>query len=118
MLAAARNIVEGGSLTIIATAGEALGGETTVIALDAALTASGRIPALDLATSATLRAELLVEERRRGDRLGASDRAARLATTAQVPDRSGSAPGELVEAELAGRAGAPRGARRCAPSAR
>ena len=63
MLAAARNIVEGGSLTIIATAGEALGGETTVIALDAALTASGRIPALDLATSATLRAELLVGEK-------------------------------------------------------
>ena len=63
MLAAARNIVEGGSLTIIATAGEGLGGETTVIALDAALTASGRIPALDLGTSATLRAELLVGEK-------------------------------------------------------
>ena len=63
VLAAARNIVDGGSLTIIATAGEPLGGETTVIALDAALTASGRIPALDLATSATLRAELLVGEK-------------------------------------------------------
>ena len=34
-LAAARNIVDGGSLTVIATASEPLGGETTVIALDA-----------------------------------------------------------------------------------
>ena len=43
-LAAARNIVDGGSLTIIATAREPLGGETTVIALDAELAGSGRIP--------------------------------------------------------------------------
>jgi transcription termination factor Rho len=63
LLAAARNIVDGGSLTIIATAAGAFGGETTVIALDAALTASGRIPALDLATSSTLRAELLVGDK-------------------------------------------------------
>lgn len=62
-LAAARNIVDGGSLTIIATASEPVGGETTVIALDAALTAAGRIPALDLAASATIRAELLVGEK-------------------------------------------------------
>lgn len=62
-LAAARNIVDGGSLTIIATASEPVGGETTVIALDAALTAAGRIPALDLTASATLRAELLVGEK-------------------------------------------------------
>ena len=34
VLAAARNIVDGGSLTVIATAAEPLGGETTVIALD------------------------------------------------------------------------------------
>jgi transcription termination factor Rho len=61
-LAAARNIVDGGSLTIIATAREALGGETTVIALDAALAASGRIPALDLPASGTVRPELLVGE--------------------------------------------------------
>jgi len=59
-LAAARNIVDGGSLTIIATAGAPVGGATTVIALDAALTASARIPALDLTASATIRAELLV----------------------------------------------------------
>ncbi|HEX4363719.1 MAG TPA: Rho termination factor N-terminal domain-containing protein [Solirubrobacteraceae bacterium] len=63
LLAAARNIVDGGSLTIIATAAAAFGGETTVIALDAALTASGRIPALDLASSSTLRAELLVGDK-------------------------------------------------------
>jgi len=62
-LAAARNIVDGGSLTIIATASEPVGGETTVIALDATLTATGRIPALDLSASATLRAELLVGEK-------------------------------------------------------
>jgi transcription termination factor Rho len=63
LMAAARNIVDGGSLTIIATAGTPLGGETTVIALDAGLTASGRIPALDLAASSTLRSELLVGDK-------------------------------------------------------
>ena len=59
-LAAARNIVDGGSLTVIATAGAPLGGETTVVALDAGLTALGRFPALDLEGSGVLRAELLV----------------------------------------------------------
>jgi transcription termination factor Rho len=59
-LAAARNIVDGGSLTVIASAQAALGGETTVIALDAALVAMGRFPALDLANSGTMRPELLV----------------------------------------------------------
>jgi transcription termination factor Rho len=59
-LAAARNIVDGGSLTIIATAREQVGGETTVIALDAALAGSGRIPALDLPASGTVKPELLV----------------------------------------------------------
>jgi transcription termination factor Rho len=61
-LAAARNIVDGGSLTIIATAREPVGGETTVIALDAALAGSGRIPALDLPASGTVKPELLVGE--------------------------------------------------------
>ncbi len=60
VLAAARNIIDGGSLTIVATAPAPLGGETTVIAFDAELTASGRIPAIDLPASGTLRAELLV----------------------------------------------------------
>jgi transcription termination factor Rho len=59
-LAAARNIDGGGSLTIVATALAPVGGETTVVALDAMLTARGRFPALSLADSGTLRAELLV----------------------------------------------------------
>jgi transcription termination factor Rho len=59
-LAAARNLRESGSLTVIATASAPLGGETTVIALDAALTSTGRQPALDLINSGTLKPELLV----------------------------------------------------------
>lgn len=61
-LAAARNIADGGSLTVIATASEPLGGETTVVALDAELAGTGRFPALDLLASGTLRPELLVGE--------------------------------------------------------
>ena len=59
-LAAARNIVDGGSVTVIATATQPLGGETTVIALDRGLTGTGRFPALDIIASGTLRPELLV----------------------------------------------------------
>jgi len=62
-LAAARRIVDGGSLTIIATAREPLGGETTVIALDVVLASTGRLPALDLAASGTIRPELLVGDK-------------------------------------------------------
>ncbi|HEU0249783.1 MAG TPA: Rho termination factor N-terminal domain-containing protein [Solirubrobacteraceae bacterium] len=61
-LAAARNLKEGGSLTVIATAARALGGETTVIVLDSLLAGTGRFPALDLVHSGTLRPELLVGE--------------------------------------------------------
>jgi transcription termination factor Rho len=61
-LAAARNIVDGGSVTVIATATQPLGGETTVIALDRGLTGTGRFPALDIIASGTLRPELLVGE--------------------------------------------------------
>jgi transcription termination factor Rho len=61
-LAAARNIVDGGSLTVIATALEPVGGETTVIAFDHELTSAGRFPALDLLNSGSLRADLLVGE--------------------------------------------------------
>jgi transcription termination factor Rho len=61
-LAAARNLADGGSLTVIATAPAPLGGETTVVVLDAALTALGRFPALDLAASGVLRPERLVGE--------------------------------------------------------
>ncbi|HWF72528.1 MAG TPA: hypothetical protein VG186_04240, partial [Solirubrobacteraceae bacterium] len=59
-LGAARNIVDGGSLTVIATATEPVGGETTVIALDVGLTSTGRFPAIDLLRSGTLRPERLV----------------------------------------------------------
>jgi transcription termination factor Rho len=62
LLAAARNIAGGGSLTVIATAPEPLGGETTVIALDPVLASTGRFPAIDLIASGTLRPELLVGE--------------------------------------------------------
>jgi len=60
-LAAARNLRDGGSLTVIATAARPFGGETTVIALDAGLTGSD-LPNLDLAGSGTLKPELLVGE--------------------------------------------------------
>jgi transcription termination factor Rho len=59
-LASARNLRDGGSLTVIATSSKPLGGETTVIALDATLAISGRFPAVDLLASGTLRPELLV----------------------------------------------------------
>jgi transcription termination factor Rho len=59
-LAAARNIVDGGSLTVIATSAAPVGGETTVVALDAGLASLGRYPALDLTRSGTLRPERLV----------------------------------------------------------
>jgi transcription termination factor Rho len=58
--AAARNLTESGSLTVIATATAPLGGETTVIALNQTLVSLGRFPALDLEASGTLRPELLV----------------------------------------------------------
>jgi transcription termination factor Rho len=61
-MAAARNLRESGSLTVIATAERPIGGETTVIALDAALASTGHQPILDLAGSGTLRPELLVGE--------------------------------------------------------
>jgi len=61
-LAAARNLRDGGSLTVIATAPAPFGGETTVIRLDALLAGTGRFPALDLVHSGTLRPELLVGE--------------------------------------------------------
>jgi transcription termination factor Rho len=61
-LAAARDLVDGGSLTIIATAAAPLGGETTVVALDSLQTALGRFPAIDLTASGTVRPERLVGE--------------------------------------------------------
>jgi transcription termination factor Rho len=61
-LAAARNITDGGSLTVIATAPAPFGGETTVVVLDGTLTALGRFPAIDLAASGVVHPELLVGE--------------------------------------------------------
>jgi transcription termination factor Rho len=61
-LASARRILGGGTLTVIATAGASIGGETTVIALDAAKARAGSFPAVDVGGSATMRAELLVGE--------------------------------------------------------
>jgi transcription termination factor Rho len=61
-LGSARNIADGGSLTVIATASEPLGGETTVVALDRARAAVGRFPAIDLLGSGTIRPELLIGE--------------------------------------------------------
>jgi len=57
-LAAARRL-ENGSLTVIATAAEPVGGETTVIVLDRSLAREGTFPALDRDESWTMRAELL-----------------------------------------------------------
>lgn len=62
MMASARAIVDGGSLTLIATAGVPVGGETTVIALDPLLASTGRFPAVNLGSSWTIRPELLVGE--------------------------------------------------------
>ena len=59
-LATARKLLDGGSVTVIATSSEPLGGETTVVTLDAALAGVGRFPALDLRSSGTIRPELLV----------------------------------------------------------
>ena len=61
-LAAARNLRDGGSLTVIATATAPFGGETTVIALDPRAASAGRQPVVDLIASGTLRPDLLVGE--------------------------------------------------------
>jgi transcription termination factor Rho len=60
-LAAARNLREGGSLTIVATAARPFGGESAVIALQQTRGPGGE-PVLDVAHSAALRPELLVGE--------------------------------------------------------
>jgi transcription termination factor Rho len=61
-IAAARSLVDGGSLTVIAASTLPVGGESTVVALDPALAGAGRFPALDLVRSGTLRPERLVGE--------------------------------------------------------
>ncbi len=73
-LATARNLLDGGSVTVIATASEPFGGETTVIALDPT---GESFPALDPRLSGTLRVESLLGEE--GAAVVAGDRAARIA---------------------------------------
>lgn len=58
-MASARKLTDGGSLTVIATAHAPVGGETTVVSLDAALARAGQFPALDPAATWTMRRELL-----------------------------------------------------------
>lgn len=58
-LAAARNVPDGGSLTVIAAAREPQGGETTVIVLDAEEGAKAGHPVVDPARSGTLRGAAL-----------------------------------------------------------
>jgi transcription termination factor Rho len=62
LMASARNITNGGSVTIIATAAQPVGGETTVIALDIDAANAGRFPAVDPLVSGALRPERLVGE--------------------------------------------------------
>lgn len=62
LIASARNITGGGSVTVIATASQPVGGETTVIALDLTAAATGRFPAIDALATGTLRPERLVGE--------------------------------------------------------
>jgi transcription termination factor Rho len=61
-LATARRLLDGGSVTVIATSSEPIGGETTVIKLDPLSAEVDGVPALDLRSSGTLRVELLVGE--------------------------------------------------------
>jgi transcription termination factor Rho len=61
-LSAGRNLASGGSLTVVATASAPVGGETTVVVLDAEAAALGSFPSLSLKDSGTLRPELLVGE--------------------------------------------------------
>jgi transcription termination factor Rho len=61
-MASARDIVDGGSVTVIATAAAPLGGETTTIALDGLSAALGEAPGVDLTLSGTMRPERLVGE--------------------------------------------------------
>jgi transcription termination factor Rho len=78
-LAAARNLRGAGSLTVIATAREPLGGETTVVAL-----AGG---ALDAASSGTLRSELLAAAKPK--RAAAKPRATRARSPRAKPKADG-----------------------------
>jgi transcription termination factor Rho len=58
-LASSRNLVDGGTLTVIATASAPLGGETTAIALERSQSGKPDFPLVDRASSWTIRPELL-----------------------------------------------------------
>ncbi|MFL5823817.1 MAG: Rho termination factor N-terminal domain-containing protein [Solirubrobacteraceae bacterium] len=59
-LASARNVVDGGSLTVVATASRPLGGETGVVTLQRPpADADGAFPAIESQTTWTIRRELL-----------------------------------------------------------
>jgi transcription termination factor Rho len=107
-LTAGRNLRDGGSLTVIATAPAAIGGETTVVALDAEAAALGRFPALALAESGTLRPELLV-----GDVGADAIRAARAGGPAEPPAPT---PAPEPEAEPAAAAKKPAARKRATPA--
>lgn len=64
VLAAARNVPDGGSLTIVAAARGPVGGETTIIGLDSAAAAVERRPVVDAGASGTLRVAVLVGARK------------------------------------------------------
>lgn len=59
ILASARNLLDSGSVTVIATAPAPIGGETTVISMDPALARTEQFPAIDPAATWTMRRELL-----------------------------------------------------------
>ena len=58
-LASSRTLIDGGSLTVIATASALLGGETTAIALERPRPGTAEFPLVDPARSWTIRGELL-----------------------------------------------------------
>jgi transcription termination factor Rho len=58
-LASSRNLVDGGSLTVIATASRPMGGETTAIALERPGPGTPEFPVVDQARSWVIRGELL-----------------------------------------------------------
>lgn len=58
-MASARKLADGGSLTVIATAPAPIGGETTVISMDASLARTCQFPAIDPAGTWTMRRESL-----------------------------------------------------------
>src|SRR3954470_5501816 len=97
-LSAGRNLKGAGSLTVVATASAPVGGETTVVVLDAEAAGLGSFPALSLKDSGTLRPELLV-----GEAGAQALRAARARGAFEPPaaPEAGAGPEPVVEPEPA-----------------